>query len=80
MASILMKDPVENIIIKKQISGNEKVSKEKYRFVSFHGKDIRTKKFQKRINRKAKLTRIILVNSVIIIATIMVLGIAMRII
>jgi len=75
-----MKEPVENIIIKKQISGNDKISKENYRFVIFHGKDIRTKKFQKKINRKAKLNRIILVNSVIIIAIIMVLGIVMRII
>ncbi|MFX1493674.1 MAG: hypothetical protein ACFFBZ_05280 [Promethearchaeota archaeon] len=57
---------------KKVAPPNDKVSKKKHQIVYFHGKDIRTKKFQKHINSKSKLHKVILVNSVIIVSLILI--------
>ncbi|MBY9004125.1 MAG: hypothetical protein KGD73_09165 [Candidatus Lokiarchaeota archaeon] len=40
----------------------------------FHGKDIRSKKFQKRINRKSKssLFRVVIINAAVIIGLILI--------
>ena len=48
--------------------------KEEDRIILFHGKDVHSKKFQKRINRKSKssLFRVIIINSVLIIGLIMI--------
>ena len=50
------------------------IEKEKERIILFHGEDVRSKKFQKRINRKSKssLFRVIIINSALIIGLIMI--------
>ena len=55
---------------------SESVSKteNKYRYVIFHGEDVRTKRFQKKINRKPTLTKVILTNSIIILGIIIVVS------
>ena len=53
---------------------SERVLKEeKDKIILFHGQDIHSKKFQKRINQKSKksLFRVILINSIIIISLIL---------
>ena len=49
--------------------------KEKDRIILFHGKDVSSKKFQKKINRKSKssLFRVILINSALIVGLIMII-------
>ena len=49
--------------------------KEKDRILLFHGKDVRSKKFQKRINRKSKssLFRVVIINAAIIVGLIMII-------
>ncbi|MBY9013721.1 MAG: hypothetical protein KGD70_15220 [Candidatus Lokiarchaeota archaeon] len=44
----------------------------RYNWFYFHGKDIRTKKFQKKINKKPTLTYAILVNTAIILGSILI--------
>jgi hypothetical protein len=41
----------------------------RYNWLYFHGKDVRTKKFQKKINKKPTLTYAILVNTAIILGS-----------
>ena len=48
------------------MSLSESYAEKKHKFVYFHGKNIHSKKFQKRINRKSNLSRVILVNILII--------------
>jgi hypothetical protein len=58
------------------MSMNENITeKEKDRIILFHGKDIRSKKFQKIMNRKSNssLFRIILINSAVIVSLIMII-------
>ncbi|MHA1670957.1 MAG: hypothetical protein ACTSV5_10345 [Promethearchaeota archaeon] len=49
--------------------------KEKDKIIRFHGKDIHSKKFQKRINRKSKssLFRVVIINATIIVGLIMII-------
>lgn len=44
-------------------------------YILFHGKNIRSKKFQNKINKKASLTHAILLNTAIIVISIMVVWI-----
>ena len=58
------------------MSINESImEKEKDGIILFHGKDIRSKKFQKRINRtsNSSLFRVILINAAIIVSIIMII-------
>jgi hypothetical protein len=48
------------------MSVSESVSEDDERILYFHGKDIRDKKFQKKINKKASLARAILINTALI--------------
>jgi len=50
------------------MSENESTTEKKFRYITFHGEDVRTKRFQKKINRKPTLAYTILINSIIIIA------------
>ena len=52
------------------MSVSESVAEDDKRVIYFHGKDIRDKKFQKNINKKASLTRAILINAALIIGII----------
>ena len=47
----------------------------KYNWLYFHGKDVRTKKFQKKINKKPTLVYAILMNATIIIGCILIIWI-----
>jgi hypothetical protein len=49
------------------MSENKSATERKYRYVIFHGEDVRTDKFQKKINRKPTLTYAILTNIIIIL-------------
>ncbi|MFX0017480.1 MAG: hypothetical protein ACFFAK_16255 [Promethearchaeota archaeon] len=54
------------------MSINESISEEeKKKLIYFHGKDIYSKKFQKRIHKKASLARAILINTTIIVVSIL---------
>lgn len=55
------------------MSVSESMEKEDKRVIYFHGKDIRDIKFQKRINKKASLTKAILLNAALIIGISLVL-------
>jgi hypothetical protein len=55
------------------MSMSESVSEKEKKVVYFHGKDVRDKKFQKKINRKASLGRAIIINTALIVGVIMVL-------
>ena len=48
---------------------------EEDRIILFHGKDVRSKKFQKKINRKSKssLFRVVIINAGILIGLIMII-------
>jgi len=52
-----------------------KTEKNKERIILFHGQDVRSKKFQKNINRKSKssLFRVIIFNSVVIVSLLMII-------
>ncbi len=47
----------------------------RYNWLYFHGEDVRTKKFQKKINKKPTLTYAILINATIITACILIIWI-----
>jgi len=47
----------------------------KYNWLYFHGEDVRTKKFQKKIHKKPTLTYAILINAIIIIGSIFIIWI-----
>ena len=53
------------------MNGSTSVNKDRYMY--FHGKDVRTKKFQKKINRKPTLTIAILTNVIIILLMIFII-------
>ena len=42
----------------------------RYNWFYFHGKDVRTKEFQKKINKKPTLTYAILINTAVILSLI----------
>ena len=44
----------------------------RYNWLYFHGEDVRTKKFQKKINKKHTLTYAILINTAIILDCILI--------
>lgn len=48
--------------------------KDKDVIILFHGKDVRSKKFQKRMNRKSKssLFRVVIINAAVIVGLIMI--------
>ncbi|GAH84066.1 unnamed protein product, partial [marine sediment metagenome] len=48
------------------MSKSESTTEKKYRYVTFHGENVRTKRFQKKINRKPTLVYTILTNIIII--------------
>ena len=52
----------------------------RYNWFYFHGKDIRTKKFQKKINKKPTLTYAILVNTAIILGSILIFWIVVNLV
>jgi len=52
------------------MSESESKTERKYRYVIFHGEDVRTKRFQKKINRKPTLKYVILANCIIILGSI----------
>ncbi len=47
----------------------------RYNWLYFHGEDVRTKKFQKKINKKPTLTYTILINTSIILGCILIIWI-----
>ncbi len=55
------------------MSKSESTTERKYRYFTFHGEDVRTKRFQKKINRKPTLAYAILTNTIIIIAFIFIM-------
>ena len=55
------------------MSVSESMKEEDKQVIYFHGKDIRDQKFQKRINKKASLTKAILLNAALIIGITLVL-------
>jgi hypothetical protein len=63
------------------MSVSERVEKKKD-VIYFHGKDVRSKKFQKRINRKSNtsLAYALLINSIIIVVLIMIIWLVFTII
>lgn len=52
------------------MSESESKTERKYRYVIFHGEDVRSKRFQKKINRKPTLIKVILANSIIMLGSI----------
>jgi len=65
----------------KKVSMSESVSEEEKKDIMyFHGKNIYSKKFQKRIRRKASLTRAILINTAIIVISILIVWVCVMII
>ena len=42
------------------------LEEKKYNWLYFHGKDVRTKRFQKKINKKPTLVYVIMINTAII--------------
>ena len=58
------------------MSVSEKEMEEnRYNWLYFHGKDVRTKKFQKKINKKPTLAYAILINTAIILGCISIIWI-----
>ena len=51
------------------------VEESNYNWLYFHGEDVRTKKFQKKINKKPTLTYVILINTAIILSSILIIWI-----
>jgi len=51
------------------------MDKSRYNWLYFHGEDVRTKKFQKKINKKPTLTYAILINTSIILGCILIIWI-----
>ncbi len=73
MMQAIVEKSFEKPKIEKKAVPNDKVLKKKHQIMYFHGKDIRTKKFQKHINHKSNLHKVILVNSVIIVSLILII-------
>ena len=60
----------------KKLSVSKKEMEEsRYNWLYFHGEDVRTKKFQKKINKKPTLTYAILINTTIIVGSILLIWI-----
>jgi hypothetical protein len=55
------------------MSVSESVSEDKKKIIYFHGKDVRDKKFQKMMRKKASLTKAILINIAIITGAIFII-------
>ncbi|NVM45430.1 MAG: hypothetical protein HWN79_10990 [Candidatus Lokiarchaeota archaeon] len=55
------------------MSKSESTTEKKYRYVTFHGEDVRTKRFQKKINRKPTLVYVILTNIIMVFAFIFII-------
>ncbi|MHA1350006.1 MAG: hypothetical protein ACTSPZ_04105 [Promethearchaeota archaeon] len=51
------------------------IKESRYNWLYFHGEDVRTKKFQKKINKKPTLTYAILINTTIIVGSILLIWI-----
>ena len=51
---------------KQKMSVSESISEDSKKVIYFHGKDVRDKKFQKMMRKKASLTKAILINTAII--------------
>ena len=63
------------------MSTSESVSEEKEEnIIYFHGKDIYSKKFQKLIHKKASLTRTILINTAIIVISILIVWVCIMLV
>jgi hypothetical protein len=60
---------------KKMSVSEREVEESKYNWLYFHGEDVRTKKFQKKINKKPTLTYVILINTAIIVSCILIIWI-----
>jgi len=60
---------------KKMSVSESEMEKSRYNWLYFHGKDVRTKKFQKKINKKPTLTHAILINTAIIFGCILLIWI-----
>jgi len=56
---------------KKMSVSEREMEESRYNWLYFHGKDVRTKKFQKKINKKPTLTYAILINTAIILGCIL---------
>ena len=51
------------------------MEEKKYNWLYFHGKDVSTKKFQKKINKKPTLAYVIMINTAIILSIILIIWI-----
>ena len=60
---------------KKLSVSKKEMEDRKYNWLYFHGEDVRTKKFQKKINKKPTLTYAILINTTIIVGSILLIWI-----
>jgi hypothetical protein len=60
---------------KKMSVSEREIEEHRYKWLYFHGKDVRTKKFQKKINKKPTLTYAILINTAIILGSILLIWI-----
>jgi hypothetical protein len=60
---------------KKMSVSERELEENMYNWLQFHGKDVRTKKFQKKINKKPTLTCAILINTAIILGCILIIWI-----
>jgi hypothetical protein len=65
---------------KKMSVSKREMEELRYNWFYFHGKDIRTKKFQKKINKKPTLTYAILVNTAIILGSILIFWIVVNLV
>jgi len=60
---------------KKMSVSEREIEESRYNWLYFHGEDVRTKKFQKKINKKPTLTYAILINTTIIVGSILLIWI-----
>jgi hypothetical protein len=60
---------------KKMSVSESEMDESRYNWLYFHGEDVRTKKFQKKINKKPTLTDAILINTSIILGCILIIWI-----
>jgi len=56
---------------KKMSVSEREIEESRYNWLYFHGEDVRTKKFQKKINKKPTLTYAIWINTAIILGCIL---------
>ncbi|MHA2287841.1 MAG: hypothetical protein ACXABG_03540 [Promethearchaeota archaeon] len=61
------------------MSKSESTIERKYRYDTFHGEDVRTKRFQKKINRKPTLVYVVLANAIILFASIFIIWLLVNI-